>query len=89
MENLSNVETVLVAFTCIRTFVITTPVSYYLQTPGLDILQARRMINEATDKLSKIARDFAAIYQHEAMFINGVNAQLEEHTKCKVLKTIL
>ena len=47
------------------------------------------MINEATDKLSKIARDFAAIYQHEAMFINGVNAQIEEHTKCKVLKTIL
>jgi hypothetical protein len=71
-------ETVLVAFTYIRSFDITTPVSDYLQTPGLDVFQAWRMINEATDKLSKIARDFAAIYQHATTFINGVNDKLSE-----------
>ena len=49
--------------------------SDYLQTPGLDVLQAWRMISEATDKLSQIARDFAACYlryQHATTFINGV-----------------
>ena len=77
-ENLSKFETVLVAFTYIRIFDITIPVSDYLQTPGLDVLQAWRMINEATDKLSNIARDFAAIYQHATTFINGVNDKLSE-----------
>ena len=76
--NLSKFETVLVAFTYIRIFVITTPVSDYLQTPGLNVLQAWRMINEATDKLSKIARDFAATYQHATTFINGVNDKLSK-----------
>ena len=53
-ENLSKFETVLVAFIYIRIFDITTSVSDYLQTPGLDVLQAWRIINEATDKLSKV-----------------------------------
>ena len=77
-ENLSKFETVLVAFIYIRIFDITTPVSDYLQTPGLDVLQAWTMINEATDKLSKIGRDFAAIYQHATTFISGVNDRLSE-----------
>ena len=77
-ENLSKFETVLVAFIYIRIFDITTPVSDYLQTPGLDLLQAWRMINEARDKLSKVARDFAAIYQLSTTFINGVNDKLSE-----------
>ena len=77
-ENLSKFETVLVAFVYIRIFEITTPVSDYMQTPGLDVLQAWRMINEATDKLSKVARDFAAIYQHATTFLNGVNDKLFE-----------
>ena len=77
-ENLSKFETVLVAFIYIRIFDITTPVSDYLQTPGLDLLQAWRMINEARDKLSKVARDFAAIYKLSTTFINGVNDKLSE-----------
>ena len=36
------------------------------------------MINEARDKLSKVARDFAAIYQLSTTFINGVNDKLSE-----------
>jgi hypothetical protein len=39
---------------------------------------AWRMISEATDKLSQIAKDFAAIYQHATTFINGVNAKFFE-----------
>ena len=30
------------------------------------------------DKLSKVTRDFAAIYQHATTFINGVNDRLSE-----------
>jgi hypothetical protein len=77
-QNLSKFETVLVAFTYIRIFDITIPVSDYLQTPGLDVFQAWRMMNEATDKLSKIARDFLTIYKHATTFINGVNDKLFE-----------
>ena len=77
-ENFSKFETVLVTFIYIRIFDITTPVSDYLQTPRLDLLQAWRMINEARDKLSKVARDFAAIYQLSTTFINGVNDKLSE-----------
>ena len=64
----------IVAFIYIRIFDVTTPVSDYLQTPGLGLLQAWRMINEATDKLSKGAR----IYQLSTTFINGVNDKLSE-----------
>ena len=81
-ENLSKFETVLVPFIYVRIFDITTPVSNYLQTPGLDVLEALRMIHEATDKLSKVARDFAAIYQHATTLTI-------EHLRCKVLKRIL
>jgi hypothetical protein len=77
-ESLSKFEPVSVAFTYIRIFYITTPVSDYLQTPGLDVLHAWRMISEATDKLNQIAKDFAAIYQHATTFIDGVNDKLSE-----------
>ena len=66
------------AFVYIQIFDITTPVSDYLRTPGLDVFQAWRMINEATDKLSKVTRFFAAIYQHATTFLNGVNDKLFE-----------
>ena len=40
------------AFTFIRIFYITTPVSDY-QTSGLDMMQAWRMINKATENVEK------------------------------------
>ena len=52
-ENLSKFETVLVAFTYIRIFDITIPVSDYLQTPGLDVLQAWRMINDSKQRFAR------------------------------------
>jgi hypothetical protein len=59
--NLSKFETVLVAFTYIRIFDITTPVSDYLHTPGLDVFQAWRMMTVATDKPSKITVEISLL----------------------------
>ena len=83
-KTFQSLKHVLVPFIYVRIFDTTTPVSNYLQTPGLDVLEALRMIYEATDKLSKVARDFAAIYQHATTLTI-------QHLimRCKVLKRIL
>lgn len=44
ITNLTSFETILMAKTFLRIFAITTPLSKYLQTVGLDILTAGRMV---------------------------------------------
>ena len=65
-ENLSNnlckFETILLSFTFMRIFAITTPVSDYLQTAGLDVMQAWRMVSNAIEQINNISRDFKSIY---------------------------
>ena len=69
-------ETILSAFTFIRIFDITTPISDYLQTTGLDVLQAWRMINDAIKKIKEISRDFKSIYLAATAFIGSLNKKL-------------
>lgn len=45
-ENLSKFETLLTVFTFIRIFDVTALVSDYLQTSGLDVIQAWHMIRK-------------------------------------------
>ena len=42
----------------------------------MDVLQAWRMINDSTDRLSSITRDVADVHQHAATFINLMNDKL-------------
>ena len=75
-DNLCKFQTVLVAFVYIRIFDITTPVSDYLQTSGLDLLQAWRMVADATMRLKIISRDFECVYERAAEFTKIVNTKL-------------
>ncbi|CAH2319437.1 zinc finger MYM-type 1-like [Pelobates cultripes] len=75
-ENLCKFETILAAFTFIRIFDITTPVSDYLQSPALDIMQAWRMVEDATNHLSKISRDFSGVCGSATTFIDHLNEKL-------------
>jgi len=77
-ENLGKFETILIAFTFIRIFDITTLVSDYLQTSGLDILQAWRMVNKATENVEKISRDVSGIFKTAFNFVLQANLKLEE-----------
>ncbi|CAH2293902.1 zinc finger MYM-type 1-like [Pelobates cultripes] len=75
-ENLCKFETILATFTFIRIFDITTPVSDYLQSPALDIMQAWRMVEDATNRLSKISRDFSGVCGSATTFIDHLNEKL-------------
>ena len=72
-EILRKFETILMAYTFTRIFDITTPVSDYLQTPGLDIMQAWRMVNKATKNVEKISSDFSCIFETAFSFVVHAN----------------
>jgi len=57
-------ETVLTAQLFLRVFQVTSPVSKYLQTSGLDILTALRMIVSTETQLKEMARDFHKVKTH-------------------------
>ena len=77
-ENLRKFETTLMALTFITIFDVTTPVLDYLQTSGLDIMQAWRMINKATENVEKISRDFSGIFEKASNFVVHANLKSEE-----------
>jgi len=77
-ENLDKFETILMAFTFIRIFDITTSVSDYLQTSGVDIMQAWRMNNKATESVEKISRDFSGTLETAFNFVFHANLKVEE-----------
>ena len=52
--------------------------SDYLQTSGLDILQAWRMVNKATENVEKISRDVSGIFKTAFNFVLQANLKLEE-----------
>ena len=66
-------DTVLTAFLYNRIFSITSPLSEYLQTRGIDLLQAWRMVESSTNCLQRISRDFYTIHDRTVKFCNGVN----------------
>jgi len=76
-ENFRKFETISMAFTFIRIFDITTPVSDY-QTSGLNIMQAWRMINKATENVEKISRDFSGIFETAFNFVVYANLKLQD-----------
>jgi hypothetical protein len=54
----------------LRIFELTTPLSKYLQTSGLDILKAYHMVSQTCSELKKIARDFDAIQKATDDFVS-------------------
>jgi len=76
-EKLIKFETVLPGKMYLRLFEFTSPLSKYLQTNGMDVIQAHRMVLKTNEELKKIARDYQNTYEVTNEFIKCVNKKLE------------
>lgn len=77
LEKLIKFETVLTGKMYLRLFEFTSPLSKYLQTNGMDVIQAHRMVLKTNEELKKIARDYQSTYEVTNEFIKCVNKKLE------------
>lgn len=78
LEGLRRYETVLTAQLFLRIFEVTTPLSKYLQTHGVDILSAHRMVLTTEDALKNISRDFESVKKAADVFVQWANTTLSE-----------
>lgn len=84
VEALVRYETILTAQIFLRIFEVTSPVSKYLQTSGMDILTAQRLIMGTEDSLRKCSRDFDGVKDAADMFVQWANSTLQEQDDCDV-----
>ena len=75
-DQLQKYETIMTAHIFLRLFSTTTRLSKYLQTSGLDLLTAKRMINQASADLKKIQREFDSVQSSAEKFVTFVNDEL-------------
>ena len=55
-----------------------TPVSKYLQTNGMDILAALKMVNTTTTMIKSIRNEFEDIVKETPLFATSTNSLLDE-----------
>ena len=78
MDSFLKFETILTSFVFLRIYKITTPLSLYLQTKGLDMLQAWRMVEAVAYQINEISRDFEEVHEKAKAFCADVNEALED-----------
>ena len=78
IETLLKYETILTAQIFLRIFEYTTPLSKYLQTSGMDILSANRMVVNTHDILQNLKRDFNGVKDAADTFVKWANDNLHE-----------
>lgn len=78
MKHLLSYKTVITAQVYLRIFERTTPLSKYLQTNGMDILQAQRMVNTTIKDLETISRDFKEVKKAANNFLVWANNKFDE-----------
>ncbi|XP_069368917.1 zinc finger MYM-type protein 1-like [Paralichthys olivaceus] len=71
-------ETILTAQLFLRIFEKTTPLSKYLQTGGMDILSAHRMVMSTQEALKEMGRDFQTVKDATESIVKWANDKLEE-----------
>ncbi|XP_053274770.1 uncharacterized protein LOC128436886 isoform X1 [Pleuronectes platessa] len=71
-------ETILTAQLFLQIFEKTTPLSKYLQTGGMDILSAHRMVMSTHKALKEMGRDFQTVKDATESFVKWANDKLEE-----------
>lgn len=84
LEALMRCETVLTAQLFLRIFEVTTPLSKYLQSQGLDILTAHRMVMATQDTMKDMARAFLSVKQAADNFVQWANTQLMVEEDCEL-----
>ena len=78
MDHFMKFETILTAMVFLKVYKVTTPSSLYLQTKGLDMLQAWRMVGAVTMESTGISRDFESTRQKAKDFCALVNESLDD-----------
>ena len=73
-----NFKVLLVAIVYSRIFQVCTPVSKYLQTNGMDILAALKMVNKTTTMIESIRNEFEDIVKETTLFATSTNSLLDE-----------
>jgi hypothetical protein len=71
-------ETIPKAQIFLRIFQATSPVSKYLQTSGMDILSAHRMVVSTEEQLKGMARDVEKVKAAADTFVQWANRKLQE-----------
>lgn len=79
MDNLLKYENILTAQLFLRIFSYTTVLSKYLQTNGLDLLTANRLMKEALMKLQSIIRDFNQVHIAGEKFVSWYQREIKRH----------
>lgn len=77
-DKLLDYEIITTAFIYLRIFKYSTPLSDYLQTPGLDYVQAWRQVSTVQQNLLANARDFIDVLKTVNVFITHANKQFEQ-----------
>ncbi|XP_033996627.1 uncharacterized protein LOC117490951 [Trematomus bernacchii] len=77
-ESLLRFETILTAQIFLRIFEITSPLSKYLQTSGMDLLTAHRLVIGTQESLNKCVRGFDEVKRAADAFVEWANAKLQE-----------
>ncbi|XP_063077402.1 uncharacterized protein LOC134467457 [Engraulis encrasicolus] len=84
IECLLKYETVLTAQIFLRIFEQTSPLSKYLQTSGMDLLTAHRLVVGTEDGLKKCVRDFSGVKEAADRFVEWANGELLDKEEIEV-----
>ncbi|XP_004207702.2 uncharacterized protein LOC124818104 [Hydra vulgaris] len=74
-------DTILTAFTCLRVFEKVRPLSIYLQTRGLNVLVAFKMVEKAVIELKSQSRLFDDVHNNALQFVRMANASIIQRTE--------
>ena len=83
-DNMIRYQHVLTAITYLRIMEINSALSKYLQTAGLDFINAFNMVEATKKDIQQIHRDFAMVVTKTDYFVQHANEALEERG-CDVL----
>ena len=76
LEKLLQYEVTLTAMTFLRLFRHTTPLSDYLQTPGMDYAQAWTQVEHVLDQLKNESRDFETVKDVTDEFVGNIRSAM-------------
>lgn len=78
-------ETVVTAQLFLHIFQLTSPLSKYFQTKGMDIITAQRLVEGTEEGLRKCARDFEGGKWAADEFVKWANGKLQEEEECELV----
>ena len=83
VENLLKYKTILTAHIFLRIFGQTSALSKYLQTSGMNLVTAHRLVTGTQENLRKYARDFESVERSADVFVAWANDKLQKEKDCE------